>query len=141
MEKSRKGDLLMIRFSDGEDLLEGMMKALKDEGIRSGVIIGGVGMIRDAALSFYKGRGEYETVPLGEEVELCALSGNVSTMGDELVIHMHATVGRRGGTAMAGHLSAGRVNMTTEIAVLAAAQKLIRRADPDTGLRTLTFEV
>ena len=140
MEKSRKGDILIIRLSDGEDVFENMTKALKEEGIHSGVIIGGVGMVKDAALSFYKGRGEYEIVPLSEEAELCALNGNISTIGDELVIHMHAAVGRRGGSAMAGHLSSGRVNMTAEIAVMAVEQTLKRQLDPETGLRTLVFE-
>jgi predicted DNA-binding protein with PD1-like motif len=140
VEKSRKGDILIIRLSDGEDVFEGMSKALKDEGIHSGVIIGGVGMVKDTALSFYRGRGEYEIVPLSEEAELCGLNGNVSTIGDELVIHMHAAVGRRGGSAMAGHLSSGRVNLTAEIAVMVVAQKLTRQLDPATGLRTLAFE-
>ena len=40
MEKSRKGDLLTVRLRDGEDLLEGLGEALKQEGIDSGVKIG-----------------------------------------------------------------------------------------------------
>ena len=97
-------------------------------------------MVRNAALSFYKGKGEYETVPIDQPAELCALSGNISTMGGEIVTHLHAVVGRQGGAAMAGHLSRGQVNMTSEIAILVSPQKLVRATDPDTGLRLLKFK-
>ena len=140
MEKSRSGDLLVIRFADGEQLLEGLRKVLTEEGIDSGLILGGVGMVKGAALSFYKGKGEYETVPVAEEAELCSLSGNISTMDGELVVHIHATIGKKGGAALAGHFSSGEVNMTAEIAVLALPQKLTRKMDPQTGLRTLVLK-
>jgi predicted DNA-binding protein with PD1-like motif len=137
--KSRKGDLLIMRFGDGEDLLQVIEKALREEGITSGVIVGGVGMIRNGALSFYKGRGEYETVPLDEETELCCLNGNVSTMGGGLVVHIHAVLAKKGGRAMAGHFSGGKVHMTAEVVVMAVSQKLTRSIDSQTGLRLLGF--
>ena len=140
MEKSRKENLLLVRLSDGDDLEGSLRKALSEENVDSGVVIGGVGMVRDAALSFYVGKGQYETVPIHEPAELCALSGNISTMGGEIVIHLHATVARQGGTAFAGHFSGGKVNMTAEIAIMATPQKLIRESDPETGLRLLRFE-
>ena len=140
MEKSRKESLLLLRLADGEELEESLKRALKEENIHSGVMIGGVGMVRDAALSFYKGKGQYETVPVDRPAELCSLSGNVSTMDGEIVTHLHATVGKQGGGAVAGHLSRGTVNMTAEIAILVTPQKLVRVSDPETGLRLLKFE-
>ena len=140
MEKSRKGDLLTVRLHDGEDLLEGLSEALRQEGIDSGVIIGGVGMVRDAAISFYAGKGQYETRPVVDAVELCSMNGNVSTSDGELILHIHVTLAKRGGTTLGGHFSGGTVNMTAEIAVLVAVQKLVRRLDPDTGLKALKFE-
>jgi len=140
VEKSRKGDLLTVRLRDGEDLLEGLGEALKQEGIDSGVIIGGVGMVRGAAISFYAGKGEYATRPVVDAVELCSMNGNVSTSDGELILHIHVTLAKRGGATLGGHFSGGTVNMTAEIAVLVAGQKLVRRLDPDTGLKTLKFE-
>ncbi len=139
MEKSRQDNLLVVRFADGEDLIGGIEKVLKEEGIFSGIILGGVGMVKKAALSFYMGRGEYETVPLASEAELCSLNGNVSTLDGELVIHAHAVVGKKGGGALAGHVSSAQVHMTAEVAILAAPQQLIRKVDSRTGLRTLTL--
>jgi predicted DNA-binding protein with PD1-like motif len=58
VEKSRKGDLLIVRFADGEDLVRDLEKLLKEEKIHSGLILGGLGMVKNAGLSFYVGRGE-----------------------------------------------------------------------------------
>jgi len=140
VEKSRKENLLLVRLSDGDDLEESLKMALREEGVDSGVVIGGVGMVREAALSFYVGKGEYETVPVQQPAELCALSGNISTMGGDIVIHLHATVARQGGVAVAGHFSGGKVNMTAELAIMVTPQKLLRESDPETGLRLLRFE-
>jgi predicted DNA-binding protein with PD1-like motif len=139
VDKSRKGGLLVIRLKDGEDLVGRIGEALKEEGISSGIILGGVGMVKNAALSFYKGRGEYETVPLAEEAELCSLNGNISMLDGELVIHAHAVLGQRGGGALAGHLSGAQVHMTGEVAILEAPQQLTRELDSRTGLKTLTL--
>ena len=139
MEKSRKGDLLVIRFTDGDNLVKGLEAVLVEEKITSALIVGGLGMVKNAGLSFYVGRGQYETVPVNGAAELCSLNGNVSDYDGELVIHIHAVVGTKGGAAMAGHLSSAEVSMTAEVAVLAIPQTLTRKLDPATGLRTLTF--
>jgi predicted DNA-binding protein with PD1-like motif len=139
VEKSRKGGLLVVRLMDGEDLVGQIQSALAEEGISSGIILGGVGMVKNAALSFYIGQGEYETVPVAEEAELCSLNGNISTLDGELVIHAHAIVGKRGGGALAGHLSGAKVHMTAEVAILEAPQRLTRKLDSRTGLKTLTL--
>ena len=139
MEVSLKDGVLLVRLSDGDDLEAGLAAALKQNNLTSGVVVGGVGMLRNAALSFYVGKGEYETVPVEGEAELCALSGNVSTMDGEMVIHLHAVLGMQGGAALAGHLSKGQVNMTAEIAIMITPQRMVRVVDSKTGLRLLKF--
>jgi predicted DNA-binding protein with PD1-like motif len=97
-------------------------------------------MVRDAGISFYAGKGEYETRPVVDAVELCSMNGNVSTSDGELVLHIHVTLAKKGGATLGGHFSGGTVNMTAEIAVLAATQKLVRNLDRETGLKALGFE-
>lgn len=140
MDRTRQGDLLLVRFSDGEDLLEGMKKALKEEGIDSGIVLGGVGMLKSPGLAFYKGGGRYDAIPLDEEVEICALNGNVARADGEIFVHLHATVGRSSGEAFAGHFTGGKVHMTAEVAVMVLHKKMTRVFDGKTGLRTLRFE-
>jgi predicted DNA-binding protein with PD1-like motif len=136
----REGDLVFARFLDGEDLVEGIKQALKDHGVTSGVVLGGVGMLRKPGLVYYKGNGVYAPIALDEEeFELVALNGNVATIDGEVFVHMHATVGKANGLAMAGHLSGATVHMTAEIAVRALEKTMIRVLDPKTGLKTLRF--
>jgi len=140
VERLRKADLLVLRFTDGEDLLEGMKKALKEEAIDSGVVLGGVGMLKNPQLAFYKGDGVYEPLPVDEEVELCALNGNIAIVDGEPFIHVHATLGKADGKAVAGHFAAGRVHLTAEVAISAIGIKMTRVLDSKTGLKSLRFE-
>lgn len=135
----RSGDLLLVRLVHGDDLLEGLKSALEKEGVESGVILGGVGMLSDAELGYYAGDGRYETLELGEEVELCAVNGNVSTFEGDCVIHMHVTAGRKDGSAVAGHLVSAKVHMTNELAVMVSGTPMVRKVDDDTGLKLLSF--
>lgn len=139
MDAFREGDVVFVRFLDGEDLVEGIKQALKDHGVTSGVVLGGVGMLNRPGLVYYTGNGVYAPIALDQEVELTALNGNVATVDGEVFVHLHATVGKADGAAMAGHLSAATVHMTAEIAVMALEKTMIRVLDPKTGLKTLRF--
>jgi hypothetical protein len=140
VDVSIEGNVLLLRLADGDDLVEAIKQAIRKAGVDSAVIIGGVGMIKGAALSFYVGSGEYDTVPLDGEAEICSLSGNVSKMDGQHIVHCHAVLGVKGGSAVGGHLSGGRIYMTGEIAMLATPQRLRRRLDPNSGLKLLGFE-
>jgi len=136
----RSGNLVLIRLGHGDDLLECLRAALESEGVTSGILLGGVGMLSGARLGYYAGDGKYETFEVGEEVELCALSGNISTFEGDPVIHMHVTAGRKDGSAVAGHLISANVHMTNEIAVMVSGTRMVREVDGDTGLKLLRFE-
>lgn len=140
MDFFRDGDVLFMRFLNGDDLIEGMKQALKDQGVRSGVVLGGVGMLKSPQLAFYKGDGVYQPIPMDEDVELTALNGNVATIDGETFIHLHATVAGSSGEAMAGHFSGGKVHMTAEVAVRVLTKSMIRVLDARTGLKMLRFE-
>jgi predicted DNA-binding protein with PD1-like motif len=136
----RRGNLLLVRLVHGDDLLKGLKSALKREGVTSGVLLGGVGMLAGAEIGYYAGDGRYEINKLDEEVELCAVNGNISTFDGEYVIHMHVTGGKQDGCAVAGHLLSATVHMTCEMAVMVAAVKMVRKLDEETKLKLLWFE-
>jgi len=140
VERMREGDFLVVRLSDGEDLLEVLKQALKDEGVEAGLVLGGVGMLKQPGIAFYKGGGEYDPIPLKDEVEICALNGNVAVADGDIFIHLHATLGTSSGAAFAGHMTGGKVHMTAEIALKVVHKRMIRVFDDRTGLRTLRFE-
>lgn len=140
MVAGRSGNLLLIRLVHGDDLLDGLKSALEVEGVTSGVLLGGVGMLSGAELGYYTGDGKYDTFEVGEEVELCAVNGNISTFEGDYVIHMHVTAGRKDGSAVAGHLVSAKVHMTNELAIMVSSTRMVRKVDEDTGLKLLWFE-
>jgi predicted DNA-binding protein with PD1-like motif len=97
-------------------------------------------MLKSPQLTFYTGGGVYRPIALDEEVELTALNGNVATVDGEVFVHLHATVGKKNGEAMAGHFAGGKVHMTAEVAVRVLTRPMIRVLDERTGLKTLRFE-
>jgi predicted DNA-binding protein with PD1-like motif len=139
VESIREGDIILVRFSDGEDLLEGLKQVLVAEGVHAGIVLGGVGMLSSPGIAFYKGGGKYDPIPLRDEVEICGLSGNIATVDGDIFIHVHATLGTSTGQAFAGHFTGGKVHMTAEVAVRVLRTKMIRELDSKLGLKTLRF--
>ena len=53
-------------------------------------------------------------------------------------MHVHAVLGRRDGTALAGHLQDGRVRPTLEIIVTESPAHLRKTKDPESGLALIS---
>lgn len=118
----------MVRLQDGERLPE----ALRELGA-FGVVVCGVGMLRDVVFGFWDGKG-YREERIAEPVELLSLQGNIGEGPEGVVVHLHVVVGREGGEALGGHLLSATVHNTAELAVLGLpGVRLLRRPEP-TGL-------
>ena len=58
----------------------------------------------------------YQPIEVREQVEVASLVGDVAVGPDgKPSIHVHAVLGKREGTALAGHLEEARVRPTLEI--------------------------
>jgi predicted DNA-binding protein with PD1-like motif len=124
---------LMLRLKDGEDLVP----ALIGLDVPSGVILNGVGMLRNLKLGFWNGV-EYELESVEEPVELLSLQGNFARKDDgELVVHCHATVAKRGGAAMGGHVLQATVHNTAEIFIHKLSEIELKRKTEESGLAGL----
>jgi predicted DNA-binding protein with PD1-like motif len=76
-----------------------------------------------------------------EQVEVASLNGDVAIAPDgSRAIHMHAVLGRRDGTALAGHLVEGRARPTLEIVLTEPPSYLRKKHDPETGLSLIRPE-
>lgn len=54
-------------------------------------------------------------------------------------VHVHAVLGRRNGTALAGHLQEGRVRPTLEIIVTESPAHLRKIKDAESGLALISI--
>lgn len=95
-----------------------------------------IGAFSDAELGYFDwSRKDYLRIPVGEQVEVASLTGDVAETTDgRRVLHIHAVLGKRDGTALAGHLLSGHVRPTLEVMLTESPAHLCRVHDPTTGL-------
>ena len=123
---------MVVRMVDGEDLIAG----LKDLPIESAIVVCGIGMLREIELGYWNGE-RYEKHRFDPPVELVSLQWNVARFGDERVVHVHACVAQRDGSILGGHLFAGTVYNTAEIALSLPQGIILERRQEETGLTGL----
>jgi predicted DNA-binding protein with PD1-like motif len=137
MRETESG-LVILKLSDGEDVLGGLRERIEEHGIRSGLILSGIGMLRELTLGYFKGRGEYKRLKVDDPVELTSMQGNVGMSDEGEVLHVHITCGTAEGEVIGGHLISGRVNVVNEVVIFRLERtRLCRKLNSKTGLLEL----
>jgi predicted DNA-binding protein with PD1-like motif len=107
MYELKTGRTFLVRLAPGSDLLEGITEKVVRSGARAG-LIGGIGALRKAAVGIFDEKTrEYHINHIDRELEICALTGNVSPKDGEPFIHCHLTLSDREGNAFGGHCMPG----------------------------------
>ncbi len=94
-----------------------------------------IGAFSGAKLGYFDWETKnYLPILVDEQVEVASLIGDIAvgTDGDPS-IHLHAVLGRRDGTAMAGHLQQATVRPTLEVIVTESPQHLRKTMDLESG--------
>jgi len=134
----QNGDMLVVRLERGEDVVQGVLAAAKKHHIQAGVV-SGIGAVAGATLGFFElATKQYHENKYDEPMEVAHLSGNLSVKDGEPYAHLHATLGRKNGEALAGHLVAAPVGVTAEIFIQTLRGTLGRRTS-DIGINLLEF--
>lgn len=103
-----------------------------------GAEVSGIGAFSRAMVGFYNlERQEYDRIPVEEETEVLSLLGNLSHTDEGPRVHLHATLSRRDGSAVGGHLFEGVVGATLEVFVHETPTALRRVGDPAAGIPLL----
>jgi predicted DNA-binding protein with PD1-like motif len=115
------------------------MRCLQEFAIRErlgGAQITAIGAFGSATLAFFDWETKkYQPIPVKEQVEVASLMGDIAIGPDgKPSVHAHAVLGRRDGTAMAGHLQEGQVRPTLEIIVTESPAHLCKAQDAESGL-------
>ena len=137
-------ELLLIRFDPGELMLEGLREILKAEGIRTGIVVSGIGTFSDCRIHHSVAgyppnlltRHQHYTEMQGC-YEISAIQGIIAD-GEP---HLHVTL-CEGDKTIAGHLEDGCKVMTlAEIAIVRADAGKVRRVSRTAAkIRQLTAE-
>ena len=99
-----------------------------------------IGALSSARLAFFDWETkQYRPIPVEEQVEVASLVGDIAVGPDgKPSVHVHAVLGRRDGTAVAGHLQAGHVRPTLEIIITESPAHLCKVKDAESGLALIS---
>jgi predicted DNA-binding protein with PD1-like motif len=100
-----------------------------------------IGAFREAVIAFFDWDSKsYEEIPVDEAVEVASMTGNVSRKDGAARVHAHVVLGRRDGSALAGHLVSGVVRPTLELMLVEERAKLVRTVDAESTLPLLDLD-
>lgn len=119
------------------------MRCLQEFAVRqrlSASQITAIGALSGAKLAYFDWEKKtYQPIPVTEQVEVASLIGDIAVGPDgKPSIHVHAVLGRRDGTALAGHLQEAHVRPTLEIIITESPAHLCKRKDEESGLALIS---
>jgi len=139
VESCEEGSTVLVKLSDGEELLPSLEGAARRHGFEDGAVLWGIGMVQEFEIGFFTPQG-YEREAFLERHELLALHGTLS-MRAEPRIHLHIAAARRDHTVIGGHLFRARACVVNEICIARFRDiRMTRVMNPATGLKELVFE-
>lgn len=126
-------------FAKGDDVLATLGRFARENGIE-GARFDAIGALRRAVIAWWNPDShEYEHIAVEEQVEVASLSGDIAIDGAETKVHAHIVLGRKDGSALAGHLLEGTVFPTLEMHVVDLGTRIERRRDDETGLSLIAL--
>lgn len=121
-----------------------VMSSLKDFATREKITaaqISAIGALSDVTLAYFDwDKKDYTTIPVREQVEVASLLGDIAEADGKPALHLHIVIGKRDGTAMAGHLDEAHVRPTLEVIITESPAHLRKRHDPESGLALIRVE-
>ena len=133
IDKSPKTFILVFKM--GDELAKGLTKFAEEQNL-SAASFKAVGALSSVRLGWFSWETKkYEpSVTLDEQVELLSLIGDVALYEAKPVVHAHAVVGKKDGTAHGGHLLEAHIRPTCEVVLTESPAHLQKHVDPDSGL-------
>lgn len=126
-----------VIFHKGDEALSG----LTDFAIANKVMdahFTGIGAVSGATVAWLDlGKKMYKPIPVGQQVEVLSLIGDVAAFGGKPVVHMHAVLGKPDGTTVGGHVFELKVNPTLEVFVTANTTALKKKLDEASGMKMI----
>ncbi len=132
---------LAVVLETGEEAMSCLSAFAKEQRI-SAAQITGIGAFGEVVLKYFDwDKREYLENRVNEQVEVASLIGDIAIdPSGEPSAHVHLVVGKRDGTALAGHLGSGVVRPTLEVLIEESSSHLRKRHDPESGLALIRLE-
>ena len=130
-------DTYVLNIERGEELFSSLRQFLDKEYIMAGYFTG-LGAAGELDIAYYDlATKKFERHVIKEDVEILSLVGNIARLGDETIIHVHGTFGKRDLSVFGGHLFSLQVSGACEIHLTKLSKTMSRAYDGATGLNLL----
>ena len=136
-----KDEILVVIMEKGDDIMKSLQTVCTSYNIKAG-FVWGIGAVSRAEIGYFDlNLKKYLQISLDENLELLNALGNVSIdiSTNEVIIHVHAMLGRQDGTVLGGHLFPGSIiSVTGEFWIQKGEGILERSINTETGLKLLS---
>ena len=137
LDKSAR--IMVIKLDAGEKVAASLKAIFEKEGIRSAMILSGIGMLSEFDIGYFDGRS-HRPQAFTTSHELTSMTGSLAYVDGKPMIHIHATLANAGQAVVGGHLGEGTVGVLAEITVAVLdAVELGRKKNERTGLFEMTI--
>lgn len=130
-----KPKTFVLVFETDDELAQGLEQFASEQKLASASFkaIGALSSVRLGWLNWET--KQYEpSVSLDEQLELLSLIGDVAMKDGEPLVHAHAVVGKRDGTAHGGHLLQAHIRPTCEVVLTESPAHLRKEFDASAGI-------
>ncbi len=124
-----------LNIEPGEDILA-QLKTFAEANTVHAAHISGLGAASEVEIAYYNLETKaYEHTTISENVEVCALNGNIGVKETgETVVHVHGVFGRRNFSTFGGHIVRCVISGAGEIHLTVMTGRINRADDEKTGL-------
>ncbi|MEK0083331.1 PPC domain-containing DNA-binding protein [Benzoatithermus flavus] len=131
---------LVAVFDTGDEVMAGLKELATKEKLTAAQL-SAIGAFVKAELAYFDwDKKQYQPIRVDEQVEVASMLGDIGVDdGGAPALHVHLVLGRRDGSAVAGHLVEATVRPTLEVVITETPAHLHRRQDPATGLALIRF--
>ena len=124
----------VLVFDTGDEAVAGLTDFASQHSITAAHFTA-VGAFSAATLGYFNWETkEYEPVSVAEQSEVVTLMGDIAIESGKPKIHAHASLAKRGGVMIGGHLLEGHVRPTLEVVLTQSPEHLERQFDPQSGI-------
>ena len=123
-----------VVLDTGDEVIGELGKFVREQEVEAASLTA-IGAFSRAVLGYFQWETkQYKKIPVGEQVEVLSLLGDVAVGDQGPTLHLHAVLGKADGSVVGGHLIEAYVRPTLEVILIQSPSYLRKRKDPETGL-------
>jgi uncharacterized protein len=140
MEYKRFDNKVVVRIDKGEEIVDSIKTICKELNITLGSIVG-IGATNKITIGLLNTQTKkYQSKEFIGDHEITSLNGNITTLNNEVYLHIHVTIGTIEHKTVSGHLTAAVISATFEGIIDIIDGKVPREFNDTVGLNLLNLK-